>query len=110
MYKDDQAAVEADFIPFSELLLLSLEQRAGRLCDAAEAVVKTTAKGAANIEALTAQITRLADALDAVSNTLACVTESVQGEDGVDRCFVRTVDRSNHAYVLANRNDLEDED
>jgi hypothetical protein len=97
---DTAIATAPETIPFSELLLLSLEQRFGRLCASLEATA-----GANNIEALTAQVTRLADALDAVSNTLACVTESVKGEDSEYRCFVRTLDHPSHSILLSHRDE-----
>ncbi len=102
---DTTIVTAPETIPFSELLLLSLEQRFGRLCAAMETTAKAATAGANNIEALTAQVTRLADALDAASNTLGCITESVKGEDGVYRCFVRTQDRCNHAFLLARADD-----
>lgn len=100
-----QIAVPAETIAFSELLLLSVEQRFGRLVTAAETVAKFTAEGASNIERLTNHIVRLADAFDNVSNTLGCITESVKGEDGEYRCFVRTHDASNQAFMLAHRDE-----
>jgi hypothetical protein len=106
---DTQIAVPAETIAFSELLLLSLEQRFGRLVNAAETVAKFTAEGASNIERLTNHIVRLADALDNVSATLACVTESVKGEDGEYRCFVRTHDHPSHGHLLSNRDERDDE-
>jgi hypothetical protein len=98
-------ATAPETIPFSELLLLSLERRFGRLCTSLEATAKVATAGANSIEALTAQVTRLADALDAVSNTLGCITESVKGEDDEYRCFVRTHDASNQAFMLAHRDE-----
>jgi hypothetical protein len=100
-----EAPPEPETIPFSELLLLSLEQRFGRLVNAAETVAKFTAEGASNIERLTNHIVRLADALDNVSNTLGCITESVKGEDGEYRCFVRTHEHPNHGMMLSQRDE-----
>lgn len=107
---DTTIATAPETIAFSELLLLSLEQRFGRLVTAAETVAKFTAEGANNLERLTQHIARLADTLDNVSETLNCITESVKGEDGEYRCFVRTYDRSNHGLMLASRDDRDDED
>jgi archaellum component FlaC len=102
---DTTVATAPETIEFGELLLLSLEQRFGRLVNAAETVAKFTAEGASNIERLTNHIVRLADALDNVSDTLGCITETVKGEDGVHRCFVRTHDASNQAFMLSHRDE-----
>lgn len=100
-----------DTLSPTELILLSLEHRFGRMSTALEMAAKGTVSGANNIDALTAQIGRLADAFEAMAGFIGCVTESVKGEDGEYRCFVRTHDRSNHAYLLSDRDDRDtDED
>jgi hypothetical protein len=97
-------ATDAETISTVELLMLSIESRFGRAANALERI----AAGTNNLEALTQQVHRLADALDAVSNTLGCITESVQSDvDGVTRCFVRTR-HDNHAWLLGQRDDRED--
>jgi hypothetical protein len=97
-------ATDAETISTVELLMLSIESRFGRAANALERI----AAGTNNLEALTQQVHRLADALDNVSDTLAGVTERVKGEDGKYRSFVRTRD-DNHGWLLSHR-DARDED
>jgi hypothetical protein len=94
-------------IQFSELLLLSLEQRFGRLCASLETTAKAATAGANNIEGLTAQVHRLADAFEQMAGFIGCVTESVESEaDGGTRCFIRTRD-DNHGWFLSQRDERE---
>jgi methyl-accepting chemotaxis protein len=78
----------------AELLLFSIDKRSGRLADAAE-----------GIDELTAQVSRLADAFESIAATLNCLTENVEGADGVSRCVVRTRDTVPNA--LSQRDDHE---
>lgn len=68
-----------DTLSATELLLLSLEQRFGRIATAVEGVGE-----------LTRQVSRLADAFSSIAATLDCLTESVEGNDGQSRCTLRT--------------------
>ena len=79
----------ADMISVAELLMLGVENRIGRIADASEQIVALTAKGLTNIEGLTAQIHRLADAFESMAGTLAAVTDLTEGKDGVVRGFIR---------------------
>jgi hypothetical protein len=63
-------------IPLSELLLLSTEQRLGRIADAAE-------------RALT-PLGRIAEALETIASTLSCLTEVVESDDGRRLCSLRS--------------------
>jgi hypothetical protein len=103
-----EAATAPETISLTDLLLLGIEPRFERLTAALENVVKIKTAGANNIEALTVQVNRLADALDSIAATLGCITESVKSdEDGVTRCYVRTRD-DNHDWFLASRDERED--
>jgi hypothetical protein len=75
-----------DTLSATELLLLSLEHRFGRIATALEG----TAAAAKNIDGLTAQVSRLADAFSSIAETLSCLTETVEGQDGQSRCTLRT--------------------
>jgi Flp pilus assembly protein TadG len=86
--------------------LLSLEHRFGRMANALEMAAKAATVGANNIEGLTAQVNRLADAFEAMAGFIGCVTESVEGVDGVSRCYVRTRD-DNHGWLLSQTDDRE---
>jgi hypothetical protein len=77
-----------DTLSATELVLLSLEHRFGRIATALE----DSAAAAKNIDGLTAQVERLADAFTSIAATLDCLTESVEGEDGRSRCTLRTFD------------------
>jgi hypothetical protein len=96
---------EIEMISIGELLLLSVETRIGRIAEALETAAKVKAAGADNIEALTQQVHRLADAFEAMAGVMACVTEDVQSDaDGVTRCYVRTRD-DNHGFFLGQRDE-----
>jgi len=75
-----------------ELFLLSIETRLGRVADALETTANAVTAGRDDIAGLTAQVHRLADALDSIAAVFGCVTESVEGHDGVSRCVIRTRD------------------
>jgi hypothetical protein len=95
-------ATDIEMVSMVELLMLGIESKFGRAANALERI----AAGTNNIEALTQQVHRLADSLDSISNTLACVTDSVEGADGVSRCYVRTRDE-NHGWLLSERDERE---
>jgi hypothetical protein len=97
------APAEVETISIGELLLLNIEQRIGRIATACETSNKIKAASRDNITELTAQVHRLADALDSISAVFGCITESVEGADGVSRCVVRTRDFAPH--ILSFRND-----
>jgi hypothetical protein len=98
-------------ISLTDLLLLGIEPRLARIADACEAANKIKTAGRNDIAGLTAGVNRLADAFEAMAGFIGCITESVEGADGVSRCFVRTQDRSNHAFLLAGADDRDtDED
>ena len=86
---EELSAPEPERISTGELLLLNIETRIGRIADALEAANKIKAAGADNMEALTQQVHRLADALDSISAVFGCITERVEGQDGVYRGYVR---------------------
>lgn len=90
-----------DMLSPTELILLSLEHRLGRTATALEAAAKATASRAANAEELTNQVSRLADAFEAMAGYIGCVMQSVEGADGVSRCYVRTSDHPSQAFVLS---------
>ena len=96
-------ADEPEMMSAVELILLSAEHRFGRIATALEAVATAATAGRNDITALTAQVTRLADALDSIAAVFGCVTESVEGEDGVSRCVIRT--RDTVPGTLSFRND-----
>jgi hypothetical protein len=97
-------ADEPEMLSAVELILLSAEHRFGRMATALEKAATAAAVGANNVEALTAQVNRLADAFEAMAGVMACVTESVESDaDGVTRCYVRTRD-DNHGFFLSQRN------
>jgi hypothetical protein len=98
---------EPETISVGELLLLNIETRIGRIAAACEASNKIKAAGTNNLEALTQQVHRLADALDAVSNTLAEVTERVEGKDGKYRGYIRH-DRTT-GHILSFRDDSDED-
>jgi len=100
------SAPEPETISIGELLLLNIETRIGRIADACEAANKIKAASRDDITGLTAQVTRLADALDSIAAVLGCVTESFEGEDGVSRCVIRT--RDTVPGALSQRDDRED--
>jgi hypothetical protein len=90
-----------------ELFLLSIETRLGRVADALEKTANAVTAGRDDITGLTAQVTRLADAFEAMAGVMACVTESVESDaDGVTRCYVRTRD-DNHGFLLGQRDERE---
>lgn len=108
---DDVAAIfqpepEIEMISVGELLLLNIESRIGRIADALEATNKMKTADRNDIVGLTAQVNRLADALDSIAAVFGCVTESVEGADGVSRCVIRT--RDTVPNVLSFRDDGED--
>jgi hypothetical protein len=74
-------------IATSELLLFSIEKRIGRVATSLEGIAK-----AGGVEELTRHVDRLATAISNIAYTLDCVTETVTGEDGVERCSIRTHD------------------
>jgi hypothetical protein len=86
-------------------LLLNIESRIGRIADALETANKIKTADRTDIVGLTAQVNRLADALDSISAVFGCVTESVEGADGVSRCVIRTRDTVPNA--LSQRDDGE---
>ncbi len=96
---------EIETISLTDLLLLGIEPRFARIADALETANKIKTADRNDIVGLTAQVNRLADAFESMAGVMGCVTESVKGEDGVYRCFVRTQDRSNHAFLLASADD-----
>lgn len=85
-------ATDDDMMSVTELLLLSAEHRFGRIAAALETVATAATAGRNDIAGLTAQVYRLADAFESIAAVFACVTESVEGEDGVSRCVIRTRD------------------
>ena len=85
-------ADEPEMMSAVELILLSAEHRFGRIATALETVATAATAGRNDIAGLTAQVNRLADAFEAVAGLLSCVTESVEGEDGISRCVIRTRD------------------
>lgn len=85
-------ADEPEMLSAVELILLSAEHRFGRMAIALETAAKAGTAGANNVEALTAQVHRIADAFEAMAGFMGCITESVEGEDGVSRCVIRTRD------------------
>jgi hypothetical protein len=97
------APAEVEMISVADLLLLNIETRIGRIATACETSNKIKAASRDNITELTAQVNRLADALDSIAAVFGCITESVEGSDGVSRCIVRTRDTAPH--VLSFRND-----
>jgi hypothetical protein len=109
---DDETAVlsappEIEMISVGELLLLNIETRIGRIADACEAANKIKTAGRDDIVGLTAQVHRLADALDSIAAVFGCITESVESDaDGVTRCYVRTRD-DNHGFFLGQRDERE---
>jgi hypothetical protein len=103
----DGIEAEPETISMSELLLLNIETRFGRMANALENVAKIKAASRDNIAGLTAQVNRLADAFEAMAGVMACVTESVESDaDGVTRCYVRTRD-DNHGFFLGQRDERE---
>jgi hypothetical protein len=92
-------ATDTETVSMVELLMLSIETRFGKAANALERI----AAGTNNLEALTQQVHRLADALDSISQIFGCVTESVEGADGISRCIIRT--RDTVPNVLSFRND-----
>jgi hypothetical protein len=84
--------VELPPLHADELFLLSIETRIGRIADALEAANKIETAGRNDIVGLTAQVNRLADAFEAMAGFIGCLTESVEGADGVSRCVIRTRD------------------
>lgn len=86
------SAPEPEMISTGELLLLNVETRIGRIADALETANKIKMADRNDIVGLTAQVNRLADALDSIAAVFGCVTESVEGADGVSRCVIRTRD------------------
>jgi hypothetical protein len=91
---------EDDMMSAVELILLSAEHRFGRIADALETVATAATAGRNDITGLTAQVNRLADAFEAVAGLLSCVTESVEGHDGVSRCVIRTRDTVPNALSM----------
>jgi hypothetical protein len=85
-------ATDDDMMSVTELILLSAEHRFGRIADALEKSATAATAGRNDITGLTAQVNRLADAFEAVAGLLSCVTESVEGQDGISRCVIRTRD------------------
>jgi methyl-accepting chemotaxis protein len=96
---------EPEMLSAVELILLSAEHRFGRMANALEKAAKAATAGANNVEALTTQVHRLADALEAMAEFMGCITESVEGEDGISRCVIRTRDTVPNA--LSQRDDRE---
>jgi hypothetical protein len=99
-------ADEPEMLSAVEMILLSAEHRFGRMANALETAAKAATAGANNVEALTQQVHRLADAFEAMAGFIGCVTESVEGADGVSRCYVRTRDE-NHGWLLSERDERE---
>jgi hypothetical protein len=97
---DDLPPLNAD-----ELFLLSIETRFGRIADALENVAKIKAAGRNDIVGLTEGVNRLADAFEAMAGFVGCLTESVEGADGVARCYVRT--RDTNSNILSFQDDRE---
>lgn len=77
---------EPDTISVTDLTLLSMLPRFERIAQAAEN--SNTLRKAGN-EELAASLHRFADTLDSIAATLNCITESVEGADGISRCYVR---------------------
>jgi hypothetical protein len=103
-----ETTVTADeMMSVAELTMLSIENRFGKMLNALDKVANATVTGANNIEALTAQVTRLADAFEAMADFIGCITESVEGADGVSRCYVRTHSTTNG--ILSFRDNSEGE-
>jgi hypothetical protein len=98
---------KVEMISIGELLLLSIETRIGRIADACEAANKIKTAGRNDIVGLTAQVERLANAFEAMAGFVGCLTESVEGQDGVARCYLRTRD-DNHGWFLSERDERED--
>jgi hypothetical protein len=89
-----------DTISSAELLWFSIDRRLGRVVAALE-------NGNRGVDVLALEVSRLADAFGNIADTLSCLTESVEGKDGVARCTVRT-----HAIspnVLSFQDSSEDE-
>ena len=87
---DDLPPLHAD-----ELFLLSIETRLGRVADALEKTANAATAGRDDITGLTAQVTRLAHALDCISEIFDAVTAKSKGvDDGVIRRTLRTCDSS----------------
>jgi hypothetical protein len=97
---------EIETIPLTDLLLLGLEPRFERIATALENVATIKAAGRNDIVGLTAQVNRLADAFEAMAGFIGCITDSVEGADGVSRCYVRTR-HDNHGWLLSERDDRE---
>jgi hypothetical protein len=95
-------ADEPEMLSAVELILLSAEHRFGRMANALEKAATAATAGANNVAALTAHVNRLADAFESMAGFIGCITESVEGKDGVSRCYVRTRD-DNHGYFLSER-------
>jgi hypothetical protein len=62
-----------------ELTLWSIDRHLARIANATD-----------NVDFLTLNLGRIASALEDIASTLSCLTESVEGKDGVARCTVRT--------------------
>jgi hypothetical protein len=84
--------VELPPLHADELFLLSIETRLGRVADALEKTANAVTAGRDDIAGFSAQVNRLADALDSIAAVFGCITESVEGADGVSRCVIRTRD------------------
>lgn len=83
------APAEVETISVGELLLLSIETRIGRIATACETSNKIKAASRDDIVGLTAQVHRIADALDSIAAVFGCITESVEGKDGKYRGYIR---------------------
>jgi hypothetical protein len=94
---------ETEMISLSELLLLGFDTRLGHIAESIEKATAVKAAGRNDIEALTAQVSRLAEAFEVMAGFIGCITESVESDaDGKTRCYVRTRDE-NHGYFLSQR-------
>jgi hypothetical protein len=89
-FADNSQLPEPEMISIGELLLLNVETRIGRIADALETANKIKAAGRNDIAGLTEGVNRLADAFEAMAGFIGCITESVEGADGISRCYVRT--------------------
>jgi hypothetical protein len=103
-------APEPEMLSAVELILLSAEHRFGRMANALETAAKAATAGANNVEALTAQVHRLADAFEAMAGFMGCITERVEGQDGVYRGYVRHNRTTNGLLSYADDRDHSGED
>jgi len=99
---------EPETIPLADLLLLGIDSKIGRIADALETSNKLKAKGRDDIAGLTAQVNRIASALESLAAVVGCVTEFVQSDaDGATRCYLR-VRNDNHAFFLGQRDERDE--